>query len=319
VALPDDAPSPEQEWRAAALRRVLDLIAALPPAYRHALKCGGFTVFQKGNCPASWRDGESCREQCLAGLAPADEVMMASGEDSPANRPPEETSLPSMSTIDDIASAWAMRSEAGGLMRGAGRTGRLAWRRPSPSWRIRSCAGHSQPARRRARCAPCCRQGWGADEESLIRQGRAGGQAELAGLGQPVGAGVLAAMAASLLFLALPAAPDYATKVGEQRQVRLADGSLAALNTDSQLDVAYSTGRRDLILRQGEPGFRLPKAARPFEVHVGPVHVRATGTAFSVRRADKGVWVVVTEGRVLAWVDGAGGQPVAIARGDEAC
>lgn len=53
-------------------------------------------------------------------------------------------------------------------------------------------------------------------------------------------------------------------------------------------------------------------------MHVGPVHVRATGTAFSVRRTDKGVWVVVTEGRVLAWVDGAGGQPVAIARGDGA-
>jgi transmembrane sensor len=98
-------------------------------------------------------------------------------------------------------------------------------------------------------------------------------------------------MAASLaLFLALPAAPDYATKVGEQRQVRLADGSLAALNTDSQLDVAYSTGRRDLTLRQGEAWFQVAhNAARPFEVHVGPVHVRATGTAFSVRRADKGV------------------------------
>jgi transmembrane sensor len=97
-------------------------------------------------------------------------------------------------------------------------------------------------------------------------------------------------MAASLaLFLALPAAPDYATKVGEQRQVRLADGSLAALNTDSQLDVAYSTGRRDLTLRQGEAWFQVAhNAARPFEVHVGPVHVRATGTAFSVRRADKG-------------------------------
>jgi RNA polymerase sigma-70 factor (ECF subfamily) len=39
VALPDDAPSPEQEVGARLqLRRVLDLIAALPPAYRHALE-----------------------------------------------------------------------------------------------------------------------------------------------------------------------------------------------------------------------------------------------------------------------------------------
>jgi transmembrane sensor len=125
-------------------------------------------------------------------------------------------------------------------------------------------------------------------------------------------------MAASLaLFLALPAAPDYATKVGEQRQVRLADGSLAALNTDSQLDVAYSTGRRDLTLRQGEAWFQVAhNAARPFEVHVGPVHVRATGTAFRCA-GPTGVWVVVTEGRVLAWVDGAGASlsPLPVATG----
>lgn len=39
AALPDDAPSPERDVGARLqLRRVMDLIAALPPAYRHALE-----------------------------------------------------------------------------------------------------------------------------------------------------------------------------------------------------------------------------------------------------------------------------------------
>ncbi len=235
--------------------------------------------------------------------------------------PSPSMSSPAMSTIDDIASAWAMRSEAGGLdatgqaeldaWLGADRRHRGAFVRAQAILSLLDAA----PA------APRVADRDGADEGEPDSAGPRGrGWQNWPGWAKPVGAGVLAAMAASLaLFLALPAAPDYATKVGEQRQVRLADGSLAALNTDSQLDVAYSTGRRDLTLRQGEAWFQVAhNAARPFEVHVGPVHVRATGTAFSVRRADKGVWVVVTEGRVLAWVDGAGRQPVAIARGDGA-
>jgi hypothetical protein len=98
--------------------------------------------------------------------------MMASGEDSPANRPrSQRRACPSCPprpcppqpcpplTTSPVPGPCAARPV--GSTRRAGRTGRLAWRRPSPSWRIRSCAGHSQPARRRARCAPCCRQGWG--------------------------------------------------------------------------------------------------------------------------------------------------------------
>jgi transmembrane sensor len=166
---------------------------------------------------------------------------------------------------------------------------------------------------------PVLQTGMGRMRESLIPQGRAGGAG---GTGQAGpnrrgrGSGGHGGLAGAV---PRPAAPDYATKVGEQRQVRLADGSLAALNTDSQLDVAYSTGRRDLTLRQGEAWFQVAITRRGLSRCM-------SGRSMSGRQArpfrcagPTRVWVVVTEGRVLAWVDGAGRQPVAIARGDGPC
>ncbi|WP_232492636.1 FecR family protein [Novosphingobium kaempferiae] len=129
-------------------------------------------------------------------------------------------------------------------------------------------------------------------------------------------AGIAAAVGAFVLW---PSPPDYATAIGQHRDVMLADGSLAALNTDTALDVDYSASRRDLALRKGEAWFRVAhNRARPFEVTVGSVHVRATGTAFAVRSVDEGVRVTVTEGRVLAWIDGSAHKPIAIAMGDQA-
>jgi transmembrane sensor len=225
-----------------------------------------------------------------------------------------------MSTIDDIASAWAMRSEAGGLD-AAGQAELDAWL--GADRRHRGAFVRAQAILSlldAAPAAPRVADRDGADEGKPDSAGPRGrGWRNWPGWAKPAGAGVLAAMAASLaLFLALPAAPDYATKVGEQRQVRLADGSLAALNTDSQLDVAYSTGRRDLTLRQGEAWFQVAhNAARPFEVHVGPVHVRATGTAFRCAGPTRGVGRRHRRARagVGRW---RGRQPVAIARGDGA-
>jgi len=131
--------------------------------------------------------------------------------------------------------------------------------------------------------------------------------------------GITGAAAAIGAFMLWPSSPDYATAVGQHREVMLADGSLAALNTDTALDVDYSASRRDLTLRSGEAWFRVAhNRARPFEVKVGSVHVRATGTAFAVRSVDEGVRVTVTEGRVLAWIDGAPHKPIAITMGDQA-
>ncbi len=97
----------------------------------------------------------------------------------------------------------------------------------------------------------------------------------------------------------------YATAVGQQRSMTLADGSVVLLNTNSQIKVAYDNEYRNIRLLQGEAHFTVAKsAARPFRVYAGNGRVQAVGTAFSVYLKDDTVDVTVTEGRVaLAFVD----------------
>ncbi|MHA7815113.1 MAG: FecR family protein [Pseudohaliea sp.] len=91
----------------------------------------------------------------------------------------------------------------------------------------------------------------------------------------------------------------YATAIGEQRSISLADGSTVQLNTGSQLRVAYGERSRDLYLLAGEGYFEVSHdPARPFVVHVDGRSVRAVGTAFSLRRDSAGLEVLVTEGVV---------------------
>jgi transmembrane sensor len=63
--------------------------------------------------------------------------------------------------------------------------------------------------------------------------------------------------------------------------------------------VQYESGVRRVLLLHGEALFRVEKdPARPFLVQAGSVEVRAVGTAFNVRLADKSVEVLVTHGKV---------------------
>lgn len=111
----------------------------------------------------------------------------------------------------------------------------------------------------------------------------------------------LAAVAAPLLaLLALRLAdPVYATGVGEQRLVRLADGSRVHVNTDSRVRVDFDRGTRRLVLVRGEAFFDVAHdASRPFIVAAGEAEVRALGTRFGVRRSPEGVRVTLLEGVV---------------------
>lgn len=91
-----------------------------------------------------------------------------------------------------------------------------------------------------------------------------------------------------------------ATAVGQQRNVKLADGSTVELNTNTIIETNFVHGRRDVTLRKGEALFKVahdPK--RPFYVHAGNTVVRAVGTEFNVRMRDQhDVEVIVAEGRV---------------------
>jgi transmembrane sensor len=94
------------------------------------------------------------------------------------------------------------------------------------------------------------------------------------------------------------------TAVGEFRKVPLADRSLASLNSGSHVEVNMTPHLRRVVLREGEAWFEVAKNPdAPFVVEAGDIRVRAVGTAFSVRRRDKGADVLVTEGVVEAWSD----------------
>lgn len=109
--------------------------------------------------------------------------------------------------------------------------------------------------------------------------------------------------AASMLYfneLRLDAATTVVeTSVGENRSVRLADGSSIEVGGHTRLEVSMSASERNVTLSHGEAYFLVAKdASRPFSVSAGSVTVTALGTQFNVRRADDRVSVAVVEGRV---------------------
>jgi len=96
-----------------------------------------------------------------------------------------------------------------------------------------------------------------------------------------------------------PTATPYYTEAGEQRVVRLADGSIVELGADSGVSVAYSRSERTLKLLRGEAVFTVAKnPKRPFVVHAGNGSVTALGTVFNVQRTLGTVRVRVLEGTV---------------------
>jgi len=91
----------------------------------------------------------------------------------------------------------------------------------------------------------------------------------------------------------------YRTAVGEQRVVKLADGSIVTLNTRSQVNVRMEKRQRSIELVHGEALFDVAHdAERPFRVLAGPALVQAIGTQFNVRTSESGTTVSVVEGIV---------------------
>jgi transmembrane sensor len=91
----------------------------------------------------------------------------------------------------------------------------------------------------------------------------------------------------------------YATRVGQTMSVGLPDGSLAVLDTNSELR-AWSPGKeRRLELVRGRALFKVAKdPSRPFVVRAGDHSVTALGTRFDVDLRPASFKVVLVEGRV---------------------
>lgn len=106
----------------------------------------------------------------------------------------------------------------------------------------------------------------------------------------------------SLVGLQPPSAAEFATRRGEILKVALADDSTVDLNTDTKLAVEIGRTNRRIRIQQGEAWFQVAKdPQRPFQVEAGDARVQAVGTAFSVRRFETGLQVLVTEGVVEVW------------------
>lgn len=91
----------------------------------------------------------------------------------------------------------------------------------------------------------------------------------------------------------------YETAVGEQRSVRLADGSVLSIGPGSRLRVTLKSDARRVDLEQGEAYFQVAKdPSRRFTVYAGSASVTAVGTAFNVRRNQERLVVGVSEGVV---------------------
>jgi transmembrane sensor len=91
----------------------------------------------------------------------------------------------------------------------------------------------------------------------------------------------------------------YVTGIGEQRMLRLDDGSLITLDARSRVRVAYADAGRSLVLEKGRARFDVAHdAARPFRVQAGDQTVVALGTQFSVERVAETVLVTLLQGRV---------------------
>jgi transmembrane sensor len=91
----------------------------------------------------------------------------------------------------------------------------------------------------------------------------------------------------------------YATEVGEQRSLKLGDGSTVTLNSRSRVRIEFDDRSRTVALLEGEALFRVARdPARAFIVRTDGTFVRAVGTEFDVNRKNSGTVVTVVEGRV---------------------
>lgn len=104
----------------------------------------------------------------------------------------------------------------------------------------------------------------------------------------------------------------YATAVGEQSTIELADGSQVLLDTDSALAVRYGWRERHTVLERGRAQFTVTADRRkPFTVETAYGTVRVLGTTFQVNVSDDAATTLLLEGvvEVTAPPSAGGGPP----------
>jgi transmembrane sensor len=91
----------------------------------------------------------------------------------------------------------------------------------------------------------------------------------------------------------------YHTDIGERSVVALPDGSVATLDTDSRIRVAYTGQERAVYLVKGQALFDVAHNEQvPFQVYAKGQRITAVGTIFNVRIEGERVKVSMVEGSV---------------------
>ncbi|MCH4269660.1 MAG: FecR domain-containing protein [Brevundimonas sp.] len=110
----------------------------------------------------------------------------------------------------------------------------------------------------------------------------------------------------------------FATTVGEQRVVQLADGSSVRLDTGSRIRVRFAQDQRLVELEAGQAMFDVASdRERPFVVQAGQARVTAVGTVFDVRRNAGGASVTLVSG-VVEVASGRNGRATRMSAGQQA-
>jgi len=93
----------------------------------------------------------------------------------------------------------------------------------------------------------------------------------------------------------------YQTAVGQHSTIDLVDGSVLTLNTNSLVEVNYSTSQRLITLIKGEIFIDVAHDSnRPLSVIVNGTVFQAIGTAFNVKKSfDENIELLVTDGEVM--------------------
>jgi transmembrane sensor len=122
------------------------------------------------------------------------------------------------------------------------------------------------------------------------------------------------------IFLWQPAEPqgrEFATSVGGHETIRMADGTLIELNTDTTAHVLDRGDLRKVTLNKGEAYFQVVhNKAKPFVVVVGNRKIVDLGTKFLVRQDAAKIQVSVFEGLVRFEPGQSHSKPVALSAGE---
>ncbi len=96
----------------------------------------------------------------------------------------------------------------------------------------------------------------------------------------------------------------YQTAIGEQDSLKLDDGSVVLLDTQTRLREDFSAQQRRIVLEKGQARFDVAHdKTRPFVVEAGNGKITALGTAFVVKKAHGEVLVTLLEGSVAVAKD----------------